>query len=362
MENLIKGGFSFCGTDIADLGLYYAPENENTYVYRPAEVNIHEETFDGHDGGYFYGVSRQPKEFTLRCYFENKIIDRGIMEKIYHLFRTGKSGKLVFSRRPWCYYYATVTSLPHPELSNYLNGVITVTMKAHYPYARSDDLYYLSTYDKYDWAMQSTAMLHKQAMVPATSYTSSFSGTKNFILYNAGTEYSPLSIAIAGNAGTNGIIITNNTTGQQCKIVAMRSADTTNVNKFVYVDGINGKTMLVNRSTFESTPAFYFHDSGFIDLKPAYPVMRDIFLKYVEGTTAKIINILDEDVTGKYIFVKNKWCKILSQDEDTLELDQTITGFTSEKTIIAEMNEIEVRPLNSTIISYLKFDYKATYA
>ena len=46
------GGFTFCGVDIADIGLDYAPELADTFVYAPSRVRVHEETIDTHDGGY----------------------------------------------------------------------------------------------------------------------------------------------------------------------------------------------------------------------------------------------------------------------------------------------------------------------
>ena len=91
----MKGGFSFCGVDIADIGLEYAPDNKDTYVYKPGEAEVHEEIFDGHDGGYIYGATKRPKEFILRCYFEDKNIAEGIMARAYNLFKIGKSGKLL---------------------------------------------------------------------------------------------------------------------------------------------------------------------------------------------------------------------------------------------------------------------------
>ena len=46
----MEGGFSFCGVDIADLGLEYAPENANTYVYSPGAFDVNDESFPAHDG------------------------------------------------------------------------------------------------------------------------------------------------------------------------------------------------------------------------------------------------------------------------------------------------------------------------
>ena len=373
-NKLIRGGFSFCGVDIADLGLNYAPEKENTYVYRPTEVNIHEESFDGHDGGYFYGVSKQSKEFTLRCYFEDEAIDHGIMERIYNLFRTGKSGKLVFSRRPWCYYYATVTSLPHPELSNYLNGLITITMKASYPFARSDFMYSSPVADRntiyteedtslfHDLIMHSTAMVNDEAMVPQTSFTNPTSST-SIILHNPGTERAPVSIIIAGDAGL-GVIIKNKTTNQECKIVAMDKAHTSSVSKAVYVDGINGNTSVISMDS-STTPesGFVYHDSGFIQLAPAYPCIRDVFVNASSSNTITTTNTLYDDVTGQYIYIDNEWCKIEEQlTEKSFRLNKPISTNGTNATIITKMNELEIRPIDTMSITHLSFLYKPTFA
>lgn len=366
--NFIRGGFSFCGVDIAELGLSYAPELENTYVFHQAEVNVHEETFDGHHGGYFYGVSKQPKEFTLRCYFEGTSIDRGLMERINHLFRVGKSGKLIFCRRPWCYYYATVTSLPHPELNNYLNGMITVTMKAYYPYARGDEMYYniqntsANQYfqkEYHDLVMESTAVLEASNMVPTMSF-SNVRAARTFLLHNPGTEYAPLSITASGNVGL-GVIIRNNTTKQECKIVAMDKAHTSNIQRYVYIDGINGCTSLIGGVNPE--PAFLYHDSGFIYLAPAYPAHREIFVLEAAAGVITLVNTLTDNVEGQYIFLNNAWCKITEQiDEQHIRIDTEIDMDSTDRTIITQMNEMEIIPLSTIDLTHLSFSYKPTYA
>ena len=356
---LIRGGFSFCGVDIADLGLNYAPEKEDTYVYRPAEVTVHQETFDGHDGGYFYGVTRQPKEFVLRCYFEEEAIDKGIMERIHHLFRTGKSGKLIFARKPWEYYYATVTSLPHPELSNYMNGLVTITMTASYPYARCDSLYYEPDNLKYDLVMESTALLESESMVPPMSFTN-LTSAHSFILHNPGTEFAPLSITASGSAGL-GVIIRNKTTNQECKIVAMDKPHTSNVQKFVYIDGLNGSTSLIGGASPE--PAFLYHDSGFIQLAPAYPAHREIYVLQATAGVVTLVNTLFDNVEGQYIFIDGSWYKITEQiDDQHIRVDTAIDSDGTDRTMITVMNEMEVVPLTTMDLTHLSFSYKPTYA
>lgn len=367
-NKLIRGGFSFCGVDIAELGLSYAPENEDTYVYRPADVNVHEETFDGHDGGYFYGVSRQPKEFILRCYFEESAIDRGIMERIYSLFRTGKSGKLIFERRPWCYYYATVTSLPHPELSNYLNGLITVTMKASYPFARSDFMYSEIDDIKHELVMKSTAMLDNASMLPATSFSDIQSEVKDdpILLYNPGTERSPVSILISGDAGM-GVVIRNKTTKQECKIVAMDKGHTSDIQKSVYIDGINGNTTLISEAD-SPVSAHVYHDSGFIQLESAYPCIREVFISDCRSTNVTLVNTLYEDVINKYIYMGDGWYKITDQEwndeggSQKITLNKAPSTVTENATVIALMNEIEIEPIDTMDITHISFLYKPTFA
>ena len=359
---LIRGGFSFCGVNIADLGLSYAPELENTYVYHPGETTVHEETFDGHNGGYFYGVSKKPKEFTLRCYFENSAIDRGIMERINHLFRAGKSGKLIFERKPWEYYYATVTSLPHPELSNYMNGLITITMQAYYPYARGDNMFYLMDMPKYDLAMESTALLESADTVPPTSFVdlqTNKTEPYSVILHNPGTEYSPVSITAAGDAGL-GVIIHNKTTKQKCKIVAMTKEVTSDEGKSVYIDGVNGSTMLIGGS--ENKPAFLYHDLGYIHLEPAYPALRNVYAATSLSDVVTLVNTLYEDVTGRYIYL-NEWYRIEEMiDENTIRVDKPVTNLQTNRTIITKMNELEIIPVDTMNLTHLSFSYKPNYA
>lgn len=368
---LIRGGFSFCGVDIAELGLSYVPELENTYAYHQAEVSVHEETFDGHHGGYFYGATKQPKEFILRCYFEDSSIDRGIMERINHLFRIGKSGKLIFDRRPWCYYYATVTSLPHPELTNYMNGMITITMKAYYPFARGDDLFYDTIINpaeghsqkvSYDLVMESTGILEDENMVPHTSFIdleTSKNEPYSILLHNPGTEYSPVSITAAGDAGL-GVVIRNKTTKQECKIIAMTKAVTSDEGKSIYIDGVNGLTTLIGGS--ESKPAFLYHEYGFIHLAPAYPVVRNIYVSDIQDDILTLYSRVYSDVTGHYIYL-NDWYKIDEMiDETTVRLHDIPSSLSGNKTIITRMNELEIEPVDTMSLTHLSFSYKPNYA
>lgn len=377
----MKGGFSFCGVDIADIGLEYAPENKDTYVYAPAEASMHEETFEGHDGGYSYGASKQPKMFVLRCYYEQTNIAKGLMAKALDLFKVGRKGMLIFKRRPWCYYYATVTSNPDiSEMYSYLNGLIVITMKAYYPFARGLEvvnprtkeahlLYNLSDDPYHAEIMQNTALFDKAYMMPQTSFTN-FNASDKVLLYNPGTERAKVDIIISGSS-RDGVTITNRTTNQSCSYIGL---DTEN-NDYIYTDGINGKTVL--DSDGNRTLAFLYHDYGFIELEPAFPIIRDIYINniydYESVSAINTVNILYQDeeekewYTGKYIFLGSDnmgmWYKInLCLNNHTLILTAKTTLSGGYKTNIVSMNEIYVQLTPDTTLNRLSFIYKPTYS
>ena len=367
-----KRGFTFCGVDIADLGLEYVPELEDTYVYRPAVHRIHEETYDGHDGGYYYGTSREPKEFILRCCFEESIIDQGIFSRIRSVFRIGRSGKLIFKRRPWCYYYATVTDFDDKEITNYLNGLIKITMKAYYPFARCDNMYCTSGMDNYENIMANSALFDNANFVPRINFPGSSSqpGTtfnvsstgRTIVLANPGTERAPLTVIAAGNIG-EGVTITNKTTGQEMKLIAINDT-TVGSSRQVRVDGISGKTTIEDSDGSNPSLAFMYHDYGFIELEPGYPSIRN-----VQTTTTADSNFvtvqerLPDSCIGKYIYA-NGWRKIVDiTDDTTIELETAPTLSTTYNSNIILMNEIELKAVNTTAhFTRLSFIFKPTFA
>lgn len=375
---MASGSFSFCDVDVKDLGLEYAPEMENTYVYRPAETSTHIETYEGHNGGYAYGIWKQPKEFILRCFFEDEYIDRGIMAQVYHLFKVGRSGKLVFDRRPWCYYYATVTEPIEENFTNYKNGLITIRLKAMYPFARSD-IMACPLENKYYWdvtktrhnldykchydLMKNSAVFDDETIMTNTSYnltTANLSANNPILLANPGTERAALGIEIAGDVGA-GVNIANATTEQSCKMVAISKAATTNVNKTVFVDPISGKTTLNGGGTKEL--AFLYHQYGFLELEPSFPALRNIYISNTASSnTLTALNIIPPTVMGQYVYAAGKWHKIVNwTDEHTFVISGSVLVPNLTKTTIMTMNEITVTP-DTTLDISLKFIYKPTYA
>ena len=419
----MQGGFTFCGVDVAKYGLTYAPEIANTFVFGNSTMSPNDEKFASHDGGVYYGTSVDPKDFSLRCFFEEKHINKGILDSIHNFFYPGRTGRLVFQERDWCWYTATVVNIDASDLTNYMNGVITINFRAYYPYARTDIFYSQAqaasgndssvtidtstvetdtsnlsgtdswlVYDapsaeediaymdigedvnKYtdingnviesnDPYINSKAVFMSSDSTPPSSFTN-ITETKKLILYNAGNTKAAVAIKLSGEAGTEGVTIKNLTTNQEAKFVAFTRNSTTSANKFILSDGLNGKTTLTDGST--SIMQFLYHDHGFIDLAPSYQVMHGITWTYKKNSnTVSSDTDLDETCIGKYIYVDSEWHKILaipsSRTAEIAVSNKAISANGSCKADVITMNEIEIEIEDNTELDTIQFIYKHTF-
>ena len=355
----MQGGFSFCGVDIAKFGLEYVPPLNQTYVFAGSGYEVHEETFDAHHGGYFYGTTVQPKDFTLKCFYQDLHIAHGSLSAIENFFRRGKTGRLVFEQRDWVWYTATVIGIDLSDLRNYRNGFVTITLRAYYPFARHDCI---SLEDKNMMSnhISANSGLLATSDTPPVSFNS-ISETTSLMLYNGGSEQANVAIYIAGDAGEDGITITNHTTGQTTKFCAFTKDNTTNVGKYIVSDGLNGKTVLTDG--VQSEYAFLYHDHGFISLEPSYPIERDVCISCTQGldTISLIGSSVGDDVVGRHVNLKGVWCKILKVDEDILTIDRAAQSTEMTYTNIVTMNEITVELSANAELTKLDFIYKPTF-
>lgn len=357
----MQGGFSFCGVDIAQLGLEYAPENANTYVFKTGEQKLSEQTFDGHDGGYYYGTTLMPKVFTLRCIFQDRHVNDGILANVTSFFRRGRAGRLVFQKRPWVWYAATVISVNSTQMTNYMNGIVTIQLKAYYPFGRADMLGYNG--EMPDTMLCNSAML-EESIVPSPiviAQGEELEEQKTVLLYNGGTERADVAIEIAGDVG-EGVTIANPATGEICKFVAMNKADTTRVGKYVICDGLNGKSVLTDGVNSEMN--YMYHDEGFITLEPAFPIRRNIRLSYAAGI-AKIRSeepVFDADCVGQYVYVAGQWRRLVSWiNEYEMNMTPAPQKNGNEVTEMVRMNEIVITPTASMSLTRLNFVYSPTF-
>lgn len=354
----MQGGFSFCGVDIAKFGLEYVPPLDQTYVFGGAPYEVHQETFDAHHGGYFYGTTVQPKDFTLKCLYQDLHIAHGSLTAIENFFRRGKTGRLVFEQRDWLWYTATVVGIDLSDLRNYRNGFVTITLRAYYPFARHDYIS-LGNDNMLDSYIAANTGLLPVEETPKTEFID-ITETTNILLYNGGSERAGVAIAIAGNA-SEGITITNYTTGQSAKFVAFTDDITTNANKYIVSDALNGKTVITDGTNSEL--GFLYHDHGFIELAPSYPTERDIYVTYSQGSDRiSLVNTdLGDDVVGRYIRIGDKWLRIINKDNQDLIVNEAIATTGSAYSNIVTMNEISIELSQGAKLTKLEFIYKPTF-
>ena len=361
----MQGDFSFCGVSVASLGVRYAPDMSGTYVHFET-WNPHVQTFEGFHGGLYYGETVQPKEFKLRCYFEDDHINEGVLDKLQNLFRRGRMGRLVFNTRPWLYYIATTASIDYTQLRNYRNGFLVITMRAYYPFARCDydslDALEAAGFDVTDPALLNTASFLRQDSLPQTAFEN-VSANKILYLYNAGTVRAPLAIALSGEAG-DGVTITNLTTGQACRFVAFTGSGTTSAGKEILCDAMNGKTVLTDGDTAEL--AFTFHDYGFLELEPCSASASNLELN-AQGNVVSGYDFTEDDV-GKCLLVPvdashSEWFPIRSVVDGTATLDDdgALSSPASFTSGLVTLNQIAVTLSAGASLDTLRFSYKPTF-
>lgn len=298
----MQGGFEFDGVDIDLLGLKYVPDTKTMYPYKPTSATLEEQKFNAHDGGFLYGSTRQPKDFTLRVAFEDNRIDDGLLYNVYRVFQVGKSGRLVFKRRPWIWYYATITQINPDQILTPYSGLLTITARAYYPFGRSDAKCIDDLSIHSERLMANSGML----MIDPTHVTQTIdnshlltSAGTYWYLYNPGSENAHVAVEIAGDTTVKGVTIRNLTTDKEMKVRGLTKAVTTNAGKYLVVDGLNGKTVLTNGST--ATQSFLYHDHGFLELVPGHP-QRNIMLTVKSSTRIESSTLFEFDSS-----MVNKW-------------------------------------------------------
>ena len=357
----MQGGFSFCGAEITDFGLEYVPQNNETWVYGHSNYQTNEQSYEGHHGGYYYGTTIQPKEFHLRCLYEESEIIAGILSRVESFFYPGRTGKLIFNNRNWLYYIATVVNIDTTNIVNKQNGFITIHLKAYYPFGRCDKDYL--TYDGlYDDYLAGNSGLLEEEYTPTKEYTLNQAGeyTKNILLYNGGSSAAHVAVAIAGKAGY-GVTIKNNTNNTEMKLVVFDTTTEDMKDKYVMCDSINFKTVLTDGTT--SKLAFTYHDHGFIKLEPSFPIHRDVYVDTRAGSDEIYsFHLFSDFMLGHYAYIEDKWVKIVEIiDDNRARLETPCTYTNYALTNIVKMNEVSIITTPDSDIKWVKFIYKPTF-
>lgn len=303
--------FSFDGVSCEDLGLLYLPDRKDMYTWKPTTHTPHEQKFDGHAGGYYFGSTAQSKDFTLRCvYEENEILYGGLAVPL-DFFRIGRRGKLVFSNRPWVYYSATIVNIDSSQITNIMHGVITITMRAYYPFGRFNDNWddlqfgetigerthdpaYWSSYsldadERRELAGEHLELIANSSLPIASgevsmqrSFTSPYGYTdETFELYNFGTRAADCAVEITGT--WTQLTISNPATGEKIELYPC----STGSQKYV-IDSLNGKCYFESGST--KTLNYLYHKQGFLHIAPCGILARNDEFKVLPSLYASKVN------------------------------------------------------------------------
>lgn len=371
----MKHSFSFCGMPIEKLGLEYLPQISQIPVLLEGSNSVSEQVFQAHDGGYFYGINVQPKIFNLRCLFVDKDIRYGTLHRVQQFFQRGKSGKLIFSDFDWLWYSATVQKVSIEKLVNTQNGLISISLKCYYPFARHDGIAATKAQMRQKQIVEISG-LFTEDMTPETKF-SDITGSIDFLLYNGGSEVASTAVKIAGTFEE--LQIYNETLDQTCVFKNVDTAD----GEYYICDALNGKTIKVQTQQIpaqdeQSEPVvvikskkldFLKHTSGFIELAPATPVYRNVNVRKRAGTNNLVgVDCFYDAMVGQYAYVlqgedgiSSKWHKI-TQCTGTNEIfiQDPCAEDGSAKIHIAQMNHIMVKVTGGTLKT-LQFEYKPTF-
>ena len=177
------------------------------------------------------------------------------------------------------YYNAVVTDFDDRDLKSYLGGLITIRLRAYYPFARSNQMWIGHNDPNEKQLKLNTGMLtaDQEDALPILSPiriadNETLTEATSFYLYNPGTERADVCIEIAGDVGA-GVTIRNETNGQEVKVIALNS--TNHTGKHLMIDSLNGKVYFANDSddSFDRY-GYMYHDHGYLQLESAFPIWR----------------------------------------------------------------------------------------
>lgn len=314
-------GFTYNGVHCEEMGLTYIPSAKEMFFTAPSYKPI-SQAVTAHPGAYWYGNDIEAREFSLPCYYEDLTWEQ--LEEIFNWVYRETRAQLWFDDRPDVYYIVRPSKEPTGE--RYVG---------HYSCSSPDELVYsgritlnFTAYDPFGYLRLTTAVDGSQAMKGTGliyDYMMPQNDTSlgNKLIWNPGTEKTPLRIEIAGTA-PNGLTIHNYTTGETCRLTSLPEGET------LVIDGATG--MVALKST--ATPAFEYHNDGYIHLDPYMPMHRDVRVYWTSHSQA--IELQDGETfksrdIGSYVRVGGYWRKIAAVAGTSATLTQPITEWGPSK-------------------------------
>lgn len=246
-----------------------------------------------------------------------------------------------------------MTDINLTTITNYLNGIITIQMKAYYPYGRHDKLFYSDGYEYEQNMIANSTMLPERMAVATSAVADSEELTihKEIYLYNGGTENAAVAIEIAGDVG-DGVTITNPDANKECSFVALSKQVTTDQNKYIVSDAINGRTVLASEVINDVVDASLYHDYGFIYVQPSEIVMSGRTYSVADDGTITAPEGEEWDLEAGFnnVFAQGGWHEVAGrklQDGKNLVVSPPLTSAATVEPVFVKMDKIVIHPAST---------------
>lgn len=161
-----------------------------------------------------------------------------------------------------------------------------------------------------------------------------------FLVYNPGTERCGLILQVAGDGIDGTTVFHNEATNQTCTVMALSDTMTTDLQKWIELDGERQTTFLRSLST--SQIDYRFHDDGYISLAPA-DCEKGVQVSFTSGSGTIHGSGFRNNMTGRYIYLDGDWRLItFVRNSGELEVAYRAKDTGSVSTVIALLNRITV--------------------
>lgn len=350
-------GFSYGGRNIGSFGeIHYIPDASERGEYA-LPFKVDEEEINGHDGAYYYGCHVEPRTFNLRCYYEG--LTQKTKEEVLRWFQRTANAQLIFDDRKYAYYiarpYSRVTMEDYRINTEYdgsttYYGLLTIPLRAYSPFGHLLATEEIRLTGRVGSAIVGVSIIGDETMItdnetliltgnqmPTNTFTTS-GGT--YLIYNPGTERTPLNIKLAGTAA-NGLI-TNLRNGENCAVKNLVPAGSA----YLEIDSETGRILFNNELSFEK------HDYGYIWLEPCVPFVTNVQIGYSNGSAVITSNgVFVDHMVGQFVYLDGSWRKIGSvESANSATLTAPMSRAALETTNIVTMNEIQFTGFNVTSV------------
>lgn len=248
--------FMYNGVNSESFHVEYVPDASDLW-FAGTDWTVYDTDVAWHPGGYYYGNNPKPREFKLKCFFEEITLKE--REDIRKWLHRDTCGQLKLMDYPFVYWNVRPTKLITGEIyldSGRYSGLFDLTMTAYEPFGYLTRKSNEPTDD--DNANDYCDLIATSEMPAAPTKAG-----RTFNIYNPGREACGLRIMVSGTV-SNPLEFLNTTNKTRCILTSLPASNLT-----LDIDSDTG--MVRTYASGQEANAewgFGYHDRGFIRLEP----------------------------------------------------------------------------------------------